>query len=35
MSEHLSEITALLIEGNFNEIAEITHSALDAGISAD
>ncbi len=35
MSEHLSEITALLIEGNFNEIAGITHSALDTGISAD
>lgn len=35
MSEHLSEITALLIEGNFNEIARITHSALDAGVSAD
>ena len=35
MSEHLSEITALLIEGNFNIIAEITHAALDAGITAD
>jgi len=35
MGEHLSEITALLIEGNFNEIADITYSALECGISAD
>jgi len=35
MNEHLPEITALLIEGNFNKIAEITHAALDAGITAD
>jgi 5-methyltetrahydrofolate--homocysteine methyltransferase len=35
MGEHLSEITALLIEGNFNEIADITYSALEGGISAD
>ncbi len=35
MSEHLPEITALLIEGDFNKIAEVTHAALDAGITAD
>jgi 5-methyltetrahydrofolate--homocysteine methyltransferase len=35
LREHLSEITALLIEGNFNKIAEITHAALESGITAD
>jgi len=35
MSEHLAEITALLVEGNFNKIAEITHAALESGITAN
>ena len=34
MSEYLSEITALLIEGDFQQIAQVTRSALDSGISA-
>jgi 5-methyltetrahydrofolate--homocysteine methyltransferase len=33
MSEFLPEITALLIEGNFKEITEVTHAALDSGIT--
>ncbi len=34
MSELLPEITALLIEGDFRTIAEVTRTALDSGITA-
>jgi 5-methyltetrahydrofolate--homocysteine methyltransferase len=34
MSENLSEITSLLIEGNFGSMAEVTVEALDSGIPA-
>jgi len=34
MSEHLSEISSLLIEGDYRKIAEVTYAALDSGISA-
>jgi 5-methyltetrahydrofolate--homocysteine methyltransferase len=34
MSEYLSEITSLLIEGDFRKITEVTYAALDSGSSA-
>jgi 5-methyltetrahydrofolate--homocysteine methyltransferase len=34
VSEYLTEITSLLIEGNFRQISEVTKAALDSGISA-
>jgi 5-methyltetrahydrofolate--homocysteine methyltransferase len=34
MSELLTNISALIIEGNFKEIAEATRGALDSGLSA-
>jgi len=35
MSELLSEITAMLIEGNFNDMAAKTNTALESGIGAE
>ena len=35
MSELLSEITTMLIEGNFNDMAAKTNIALEGGIEAE
>ena len=35
MSELLSEITAMIIEGNFNDMAAKTNTALECGIGAE